>query len=361
MSASSHAEENLRSVRNPAKRPDVPAGAMDSQIGREALTTEAPTSLLSLASRDAPLSRASLQTAQREKTAIAINQMRGNRHLQRMLTQSRPAHSKPLRPLHPGRAQAVQLWRDIPSSSVAWDYQVEPDMESAWRNFELSAEQAAGDRRSRNALPELRLAYYNLISEKLRLGDLRPINVDARTTAGTNLHWIGTIRFVLDDQAWPPGASPGASFPGGASAMPSSGSSSSSKPPDSSTAGSSGVTRPAHSPPSASPPAEAEAAGGRSGRAGAVGEPASPTPEPSATPGGTSMARPPSEGVPGSIRYASFLGIEVFLRAESDLGSSWSDFINPGEVGGAISAGLTLGTGQEVTGRCGTVTYTQRG
>lgn len=232
----------------------------------------------------------------------------------------------------------IQMWRDVPGQARVES--TAPDTARAWNVFMRAARQSAGGHASK-AEPELRRRYYNLISQRLR-GSFAPINIDAHTTSGFNHHWVGTIRFVFGDSAMCIG--------GGGSGTTSlsnvSQSTNALEASDTNTAGTSGGAEGSYT------PGEGGGAGG-SVSVGGSGSTASGLKDAqgdSQTAGSTSSINQSLE------RYSNDIGIEVSITASYDMGSSWSDWINPLAYGSYGMSAVLLGSGL-ATGGCGTVIY----
>lgn len=233
----------------------------------------------------------------------------------------------------------IQLWRDVPGQARVES--TAPDTTQAWAVFMNAVRQASGQ------VPEseLRRMFYNRISQRLR-GSFQPINIDAHTTDGYNRHWTGTIRFVFGDSETPLEGG-GA---GKATLSSVSGSSDSLETSDSSTVGSSGGGEVSSSPGSS---------GGTGGSVNAGGS-GSTTSGLKETQGDTQTAGSVSEINQQHNRFSSQIGIEVFISASYDMGSSWTDWINPAAYGSWGGASLALSSGS-ATGACGTVIYYKGG
>jgi hypothetical protein len=236
------------------------------------------------------------------------------------------------------KSQPIQMWRDVPGQ-----VQIEstaPNTEQAWGVFMQAARQSA-EGVANSTEPELRRLYYNSISQRMR-GSFQPINIDAHTTSGLNAHWVGSIRFVFGDQE--------TSLAGGGTAATTlsgaSGSSGAIESSESNTVGSSG---------SASGGYTAGQNGGYGGTAsaGGTGSVATGTRD---TQGDTQSAGAASQINQQLNRFSSTIGIEVNITASYDMGSSWTDWVNPAAYGAWGGASLVAGTGNS-TGACGTVTY----
>jgi len=232
----------------------------------------------------------------------------------------------------------IQMWRDVPGQARVES--TAPNTSQAWNVFMRAARQSAGGHASK-AEPELRRRYYNLISQRLR-GSFSPINVDAHTTGGFNHHWVGTIRFVFGDS---PMCMPG----GGAGTTSISNVSQSSNALESSATnavGSSGGAEGTFT------PGEGGGAGG-SVSAGGEGSSSSGLKD---TQGDTQTAGSTSQINQNLERYSTNVGIEVNITASYDMGSSWSDWVNPAAYGAYGMAAAITGSGS-ATGGCGTVIY----
>lgn len=236
------------------------------------------------------------------------------------------------------KSQPIQMWRDVPGQ-----IQVEstaPDTAAAWGVFMSAARKSAGGLAD-TAEPELRRQFYGAISQNLR-GTFQPIDIEAHTTSGFNMHWMGSIRFVFGDQETPmTGGGTGTTTLGGAS-----GSSSSTQTSSSTTTGSSGSGQGSYTP---------GQSGGGGGNA-SVGGTGSTTTGLQGTQGSTQTAGASSQVSQQLERFSSGIGIEVNITAEYDMGSSWTDWINPATYGAWAGDALTSRSGSS-TGSCGTVVY----
>lgn len=237
------------------------------------------------------------------------------------------------------KSQPIQMWRDVPGQARIES--TAPDTGQAWAVFMSAVRQASGQ------VPEseLRRMYYNMISQRLR-GSFQPINIDAHTTDGYNRHWTGTIRFVFGDSE--------TSLQGGGVGQTTlnstSGSSQSTATASSSTAGTSGGAEVSSSPGSG---------GGTGGKVNAGGS-GSTTTGTTETQGDTQTAGSSSAVSQQLNRFSSQIGIEVYISASYDMGSSWTDWINPAAYGSWGGASLALTSGS-ATGACGTVIYYKGG
>ncbi|MCX6045128.1 MAG: DUF4157 domain-containing protein [Chloroflexi bacterium] len=241
------------------------------------------------------------------------------------------------------KSQPIQMWRDVPGQ-----IQVEtttPDTSGAWGTFMQAARQAGG-KFANSAEPELRRLYYNLISTRLR-GSFAPIDIDANTTNGLNYHWVGTIRFVFGDAEIPiPGGGTGTSTLSGGG-----GSSNSLETSSSSTSGSSGSAEGGYS----------QGEKGASGKATAGGSGSTSTGV-KETQGDNSNAGSSSQITQKLNRYASAIGVEVNISASYDMGSSWTDWVNPATysawAGDAIADAISSSGGSgSANGVCGSLVY----
>lgn len=233
------------------------------------------------------------------------------------------------------KSQAIQLWRDVPGQARIES--TAPSTTQAWAVFMRAVRQASGQ------VPEseLRSLYYNMISQRLR-GSFQPISINAHTTDGYNRHWTGTIRFVFGDSETPlPGSGVGETTLSSAS-----GSSQSLVTSNSATTGSSGGAEVTSTPGSS---------GGTGGSVSAGGT-GSTTTGVSNTQGDTQTAGASSKVNQRLNRFSAQIGIEVNISARYDMGSSWTDWVNPFAYGSWGGASLVLDTGH-ASGPCGTVVY----
>lgn len=240
------------------------------------------------------------------------------------------------------KSQPIQLWRDVPGQARIES--TAPSTRQAWEVFMRAVRQASGQAPE----GELRRFYYNSISQRLR-GSFQPINIDVHTTDGYNRHWTGTVRFVFGDTETP------LSGGGNASTTLSSVSESSQSlgTSSSSTVGSLGGAEVSSSPGSS---------GGTGGtiNAGATG---STTTGVSETQGDTQTAGSTSEVNQRLNRFSSQIGIEVNISVSYDMGSSWTDWVNPFAYASWGGAGIAFALNGDgfATGACGTVVYYKGG
>jgi len=236
------------------------------------------------------------------------------------------------------KSQPIQMWRDVPGQARIES--TAPDTAQAWSVFMRAARQSAGGHAAK-AEAELRRRYYNSISQRLR-GSFAPINIDAHTTSGFNHHWVGTIRFVFGD-------SPMCIEGGGAGATSISNvgqSSNALESSDANTVGSSGSATGTYTP----------GEGGGVGGSATAGGSGSNTSGIKDTQGDTQTAGSTSQINQSLNRYSNDIGIEVSITASYDMGSSWTDWINPAAYGAYGASAALLGSGL-ATGGCGTVIY----
>lgn len=235
------------------------------------------------------------------------------------------------------KSQPIQLWRDIPGQARIES--TAPSTRRAWAVFMRAVRGASGQ------VPEveLRRRYYNTISQRLR-GSFQPINIDIHTTSGYNRHWQGSIRFVFGDYP----ISISGSGVGQSTLSSASNSSQSLTTSNSETVGSSGGGEVSSSPGSG---------GGTGGKVTAGGS--------GSTTSGWSEAQGDSQTASSSSqinqqlnRYRTTIGIEVYISASYDMGSSWTDWVNPFAYSSWAGASLALGSHTAV-GSCGTATYYQ--
>ena len=237
------------------------------------------------------------------------------------------------------KSQPIQLWRDVPGQARIES--TAPNTVQAWEVFMRAVRQASGQ------IPEseLRRMYYNTISQRLR-GSFQPINIDAHTTDGYNRHWTGTIRFVFGDtETALEGGGVGKSTLSSAS-----GSSQSMEASSSYTAGSSGGLEVNSTPGDGGGTGGSATAGGSGSTATGISE----------TQGDTQSAGSSSEVNQRLNRFSSQIGIEVNISVSYDMGSSWTDWVNPFAYSTWAGASAALESGS-ATGACGTVIYYKGG
>ncbi|HEY9878109.1 MAG TPA: DUF4157 domain-containing protein [Leptolyngbyaceae cyanobacterium] len=237
------------------------------------------------------------------------------------------------------KSQPIQMWRDVPGG-IRFGLK-EPDTAKAWQVFMQAARQSAGNRYANWAEPELRTVYESLISDRLR-GDLSSISIDTHTTDGYNLHWKGSIRFLFGDVD--------TALPGGGNATTtlndSSSSSSSVQSSSSITNGTTGSGQGGHTPGDS---------GGRGGQ-GSVGGSGSTTTGTQITQGNTFSSGGSSQINQHLDYYSTELGIAVNITASYDMGSSWTDWVNPAVYGTWGGMNLMQENGS-ATGPCGKIRY----
>jgi hypothetical protein len=236
------------------------------------------------------------------------------------------------------KSQPIQMWRDVPGQA-----QIEstaPDTPQAWAVFMQAARQSVGGHANK-AEPELRAVYYDMISQRLR-GSFQPINIDSHTIKGFNHHWVGSIRFVFGDTEMPLQGSGTAST----TLTGASGSSGSLESSNSNTVGSSGSASGSHAPGAAGGLGGAVAVGGTGSTATGIKD----------TQGDTQVAGAASQISQQLNRFSSGIGIEVNITASYDMGSDWSDWVNPSAYAAWGAAEAVAGTGN-ATGACGSVMY----
>ncbi|MEO5998527.1 MAG: DUF4157 domain-containing protein [Chitinophagaceae bacterium] len=238
------------------------------------------------------------------------------------------------------KSEVIQMWRDVPGGQSFNVESTAGNTEDAWSVF-MSAARGTEGRIANSAESELTAIYKPLIQSRLR-GNFNSISINTHTTNGFNTHWTGSVRFLFGDEPTPVG---GGGV--GASTLSNSGASSNQvQGTDTNTTGTSGGAT------ATSTPGEGGGAGGSltAGGSGSTGSSVQITQGDTTTTGSQSVVRQQLN------RFTTRIGIEVNITGEYDMGSSWTDWINPATYGAWAGDALTSRSG-EATGDCGSVIF----
>lgn len=237
------------------------------------------------------------------------------------------------------KSSVMQMWRPLPGQARVES--TDPDIDGAWRAVRWAISGAVnawvGDIAS-----EFRAALIGRISEELQ-GGLGTISLNNfKTYSGLNLTWRGSIQFMIDGIREIPGGGTGSTVIGSGGSTTTGLSVTGTE-----TGGTTGGATVSSSPGSGGGTGGSANAGVSSGNSTARTDSASHT----------SSATSASTVNQVLNRYRASIACFVDLSAESSVGDSGWDYVNPFQWGVALGNAITGDAHGSASTNCGTVTY----